>query len=161
MVKKRTAELDKANSELSTLFYRASHDFSAPLTTLMGLVQLCSLEVQNPGELPMLFGKITQVVGRMQSMLGKFKLISEVEFYSRQREEIDLKLWSHHWRDKFHQQADGIALEFFIAGRTVCFSRIRFLMFCWKTWLEMLYNIIIVLKVLLYMLRWLPGRNSL
>ncbi len=41
MVNKRTAELNKVNGDLSTLFYRTSHDFNAPLTSLLGLLNLC------------------------------------------------------------------------------------------------------------------------
>jgi signal transduction histidine kinase len=39
--------LEKANTELNNLMYRASHDLRAPLTNAMGLVELINQEIQD------------------------------------------------------------------------------------------------------------------
>lgn len=46
-VEERTKELKDANYELHSFLYRSSHDMQGPLTTLMGLNQLASSEVQD------------------------------------------------------------------------------------------------------------------
>jgi signal transduction histidine kinase len=90
IVEKRTQQLNAANRELATLFYKASHDFSAPLKTLLGLVRLCRIQSENPSELAMLFDQINQVIDRTQTMLLKLKVISETESLIRGIERIEL-----------------------------------------------------------------------
>jgi signal transduction histidine kinase len=41
-------DLITKNKELDTFLYRTAHDFRAPITTLLGLVQLASMEVKDP-----------------------------------------------------------------------------------------------------------------
>ena len=47
LVKTRTRELLKSNSELQTFLYRSSHDILGPIATLRGLCHLASSEVKN------------------------------------------------------------------------------------------------------------------
>jgi K+-sensing histidine kinase KdpD len=90
MVERRTEQLNTAHRELATLFYKASHDFSAPLKTLLGLVRLCRMQSENPPELAVLFDQINLVIDRTQTMLLKLKVISETESYIRGIEQIQL-----------------------------------------------------------------------
>lgn len=79
MVTVRTEQLNEAHKELGMLFYRASHDFTEPLTTLLGLTKLARLQLTTPEELPHLLDHTEQVIGKAQKMLSKLKLISEAE----------------------------------------------------------------------------------
>jgi signal transduction histidine kinase len=46
--RKRTEkELQESNQELDTFFYKASHDLKGPLASVMGIVNLARLEIQN------------------------------------------------------------------------------------------------------------------
>lgn len=90
MVIVRTEQLKEAHNELATLFYRASHDFTEPLTTLLGLTKLARLQLDNPEELPILLDHTENVIGKAQRMLNKLKLISEAESAIRGVHKINL-----------------------------------------------------------------------
>ena len=47
-VNERTQKLTESNKELSTFLYRSSHDIQGPLTTLRGLCQLASKDIDDP-----------------------------------------------------------------------------------------------------------------
>lgn len=74
-VDKRTLELSSANQELSTIFYRTSHDFRSPLTTILGLANLASHHTRDP-EILQLFSYCKQAVGQLDRMLNKLKVLS-------------------------------------------------------------------------------------
>jgi signal transduction histidine kinase len=125
IVKKRTEQLNLANQEMSTLFYRASHDFSAPLTTLLGLVHLCRIETDDPHELNMLFNRIDSVIGQAQGMLYKLKMISETERFAHGIGEINLDEFLQKLLNKRTQEAKAgnIYLNYNISGhRQVVFN---------------------------------------
>jgi signal transduction histidine kinase len=90
LVSKRTAQLDAANRELSTLFYNASHGMTAPLTTLLGLFGLGKLYAGKDDNLALVFNKAGDVVTDAQHMFYKFKFISELEAACQQHGELDL-----------------------------------------------------------------------
>jgi signal transduction histidine kinase len=125
IVKKRTEQLNLANHEMSTLFYRASHDFSAPLTTLLGLVHLCRIEVDDPHELNMLFNRIDSVIGQAQCMLYKLKMISETEALAHGIGKINLDEFLQKLVNKRAQQAraSNIYINYNILGhRQIVFN---------------------------------------
>ncbi|MBX2901016.1 MAG: GHKL domain-containing protein [Cyclobacteriaceae bacterium] len=68
------SELQKANQELDRFVYSASHDLSAPLKSIKGLVTICRLDGAN---IPEYLQKIDQSVLRLE------EFISEVLDYSR------------------------------------------------------------------------------
>jgi signal transduction histidine kinase len=79
-VQKRTTELKTAYRELDRLFYRSSHDFRRPLTTLMGIYEVARLMNlrKNTSELFMLMNK---TVNSMDNMLKKFYNLYEISHY--------------------------------------------------------------------------------
>jgi signal transduction histidine kinase len=89
-VEERTYELKKANEELQTIFYRASHDLRRPLTTILGLVQLAELNTEDAGTLQ-LFGHCKQVIAQMEAMFSKLSLLSSLEMEEWRKESVDLK----------------------------------------------------------------------
>tara|TARA_R110002012_G_scaffold208942_1_gene379055 strand:+ start:54795 stop:57434 length:2640 start_codon:yes stop_codon:yes gene_type:complete len=74
-VKDRTNALENALSELDHFFYRASHDFRGPLTTLMGLVGI-SKRYDLPTEATILFNKVNITVKKLDSMVKKLQAVS-------------------------------------------------------------------------------------
>jgi signal transduction histidine kinase len=117
IVEKRTHQLNTANRELSTLFYKASHDFSAPLKTLLGLVRLCRMQSDNPEEVSFLLGQINEVIDRTQGMLLKLKVISETESLIRGIEKIELSAFLQQLLDEHAAPEKNIRLEFSVAGK--------------------------------------------
>jgi len=80
-IEERTERLNKAYQELETFFYRTSHDFRRPLTTLMGLSQLAKSAVKDPMSLD-LFQKVRETTLNLDRMLAKLQHISSVEHHS-------------------------------------------------------------------------------
>jgi signal transduction histidine kinase/ligand-binding sensor domain-containing protein len=83
IIEQRTSELKKANEELITrnseldrFVYSASHDLSAPLKSLLGLVNITRLEHPTPTQ-DMYLNMMEQSVNRMENFIG------EVISYSR------------------------------------------------------------------------------
>lgn len=76
-VQRRRDELSKINSDLSMLFYRSSHDFRRPLTTLKGLARIGKLTEQSE-----LSSKILELVDHtadaMRRMLDKFLMLYQI-----------------------------------------------------------------------------------
>jgi signal transduction histidine kinase len=79
-VQKRTIELKKANRELDRLFYRSSHDFRRPLTTLMGINEVARLMKLNDKSME-LFLLMNKTVESMDSMLKKFYNLYEISHF--------------------------------------------------------------------------------
>jgi PAS domain S-box-containing protein len=72
----KNEELQKANDELDRFVYSASHDMRAPLSTLLGLIEVVKL-TDDPGE----YGRYFEMmISRIHDMEG---FISEVTDYSR------------------------------------------------------------------------------
>jgi len=74
-VKERTLALENALSELDHFFYRASHDFRGPLTTLMGLVGI-SKSYNLSEEATTLFNQVNSTVQKLDSMVKKLQAVS-------------------------------------------------------------------------------------
>lgn len=75
-VVKKNEELQKANDELDRFVYSASHDMRAPLSTLLGLIEVIKLN-EDPANYPRYFDMMTT---RIHDMEG---FITEVTDYSR------------------------------------------------------------------------------
>ena len=72
----KNTELQKANDELDRFVYSASHDMRAPLSTLLGLIEVAKMS-NNPDEIPQYYDMMTN---RILDMEG---FIREVTDYSR------------------------------------------------------------------------------
>lgn len=74
---KANQSLSKANEELDRFVYSASHDLKAPLTSLMGLVNLSKIEIKDPES-------IAQYLELMQSSIYRLmKVINDLADFSR------------------------------------------------------------------------------
>lgn len=90
MVQKRTADLRTAYQELDTFFYRSSHDFRRPLTTLMGLAEVAKLSVKDQNALD-LFAKVNITATNLDKMLVKLQSISDVGSHQLVHKEVLLR----------------------------------------------------------------------
>ncbi len=82
---KANQNLSKVNEELDRFVYSASHDLKAPLTSLMGLVNLSKMDIQNPEN-------VAQYLELMQSSIYRLmKVISDLADFSR-NERLAIKL---------------------------------------------------------------------
>ena len=103
-VKQRTADLNEANQELQTIFYRTTHDFRAPLTNISGLTDLAAM-LTTDNEILDLFEKCKTVIGGLDKMLYKLTVISA--FASAKKvEPIDFKVLIRKVKDKFKSDLD-------------------------------------------------------
>ncbi len=88
-IHKRTNELKKANKELDRLFYRSSHDFRRPLTTLMGINEVARLMDLREDTME-LFSMMNTTVGSMDNMLKKFYNLYEISHYLEEKRLVSL-----------------------------------------------------------------------
>jgi signal transduction histidine kinase len=90
MVEQRTGALRTAYQELDTFFYRSSHDFRRPLTTLMGLAEVAKLSVKDQNALE-LFEKVNLTAINLDKMLVKLQSISDVGSHQLVHKEVLLR----------------------------------------------------------------------
>jgi len=90
-IQKRTTDLKRVNKELDRLFYRSSHDFRRPLTTLMGINEVARLTKLDDKTME-LFILMNRTVESMDNMLKKFYNLYEISHYM--EEEIPVSLSS-------------------------------------------------------------------
>jgi signal transduction histidine kinase len=76
------AQLDKTVAELDRFVYSASHDLSAPLKSILGLVQIARIE-KDPGALPKYYTYIEQSIRKLDRVIK-----SLVEFARNTHHEI-------------------------------------------------------------------------
>ena len=86
-VKKRTSELQRTNHELDTFLYQSSHALRRPIVHVKGLVQLARLE-PDPQEVSGLYDKLDDTATRMDLMLKKLVMASEIYVTEPQVESI-------------------------------------------------------------------------
>ena len=96
---RRTTELKKANKELDRLFYRSSHDFRRPLTTLMGINEVARL-MDLKEDTIQLFKMMNQTVGSMDNMLKKFYNLYEISHYLEEKHLISLSAIVEKYEDE-------------------------------------------------------------
>lgn len=89
-VRLRTQQLKEAILELDTFFYRSSHDFRRPITTLLGLSQLINSLAQND-EIKQLTGKIDETVLNLDKMIRKIQSFGNLNLELDHNEEVDIE----------------------------------------------------------------------
>jgi signal transduction histidine kinase len=90
-VKKRTSELQRTNQELDTFLYQSSHALRRPIVHVKGLVQLARIE-PDPHEVMGLYDKLDDTATRMDLMLKKLVMASEIYVTEPEVEQIDFKV---------------------------------------------------------------------
>jgi len=73
----RTVLLQEANEELDRFLYRSSHDLRRPLTSLLGLVELANITVEDNAAKD-IFQQVQHTALQMDRMLKKFQMVSEI-----------------------------------------------------------------------------------
>ena len=87
-VKDRTAALETINQELDTFLYQSSHALRRPVVSVMGLTQLARMERTKTGVIQ-LYDKIEDTLVRMDLMLKKLVMASEINFIDVEQESIN------------------------------------------------------------------------
>ncbi|CAN5550347.1 hypothetical protein BH23BAC1_BH23BAC1_11980 [soil metagenome] len=90
LVKERTAALQQINEELDTFLYQSSHALRRPIVTVMGLLQIARME-KNKKNLTDIYAKIDSTASRMDLMLRKLVMVSEINFTKGELEYIDFE----------------------------------------------------------------------
>ncbi len=91
LVKERTAALQQINEELDTFLYQSSHALRRPIVTIMGLLQIARMEKNNKS-LHDIYSKIDNTAIRMDLMLRKLVMVSEINFSKNEPEYIDFEI---------------------------------------------------------------------
>lgn len=102
-VKEKSQKLIEAYDELDTFFYRSSHDFRRPLTTLQGLAAVAKISVKDQEALH-LFEKVNEIATSVDKMLSKFQTISLLGHDEMQAESLD-------WQTMVQDAVDQYARE--------------------------------------------------
>jgi signal transduction histidine kinase len=89
-VRKRTSELQRTNQELDTFLYQSSHALRRPIVHVKGLVQLARIE-PDPHEVLGLYDKLDDTATRMDLMLKKLVMASEIYVTEPEVEQIDFE----------------------------------------------------------------------
>ena len=89
-VRKRTSELQRTNQELDTFLYQSSHALRRPIVHVKGLVQLARIE-PDPHEVSGLYDKLDDTATRMDLMLKKLVMASEIYVTEPEVEQIDFE----------------------------------------------------------------------
>jgi signal transduction histidine kinase len=85
----RTLELKRLNKELDRLFYRSSHDFRRPLTTLMGINEVARLIKLESSSME-LMQLMDKTVNDMDRMLKKFYNLYEINHFPEDNKAVSL-----------------------------------------------------------------------
>jgi signal transduction histidine kinase/Tfp pilus assembly protein PilF len=88
-VKQQTLELKTINDELDTFMYHTSHDLRQPLVNFIGLVEVAKISLKDVDSLH-LFGLVRQIADRMDNMLHKMQVISDIHTLSSPLEWVDV-----------------------------------------------------------------------
>lgn len=87
-VKERTFELQKSHEELDTFLYQSSHALRRPIVNIMGLIQIARIE-PDFRSVPPIYDKIDDTTARMDLMLKKLVMVSEINLSEQTPEVID------------------------------------------------------------------------
>jgi signal transduction histidine kinase len=110
-VEHQTYELRQAYQDLDTFFYRSSHDFRRPLTTLMGLSKVAQLSVTDPVSLD-LFQKVNETVVAMDRMLSKLHAFSNLGIEDLPIETLDFETKLEAFKKAFSDEIQQKNLTF-------------------------------------------------
>ncbi len=97
-VRVRTSKLKHLNNDLDMLFYRSSHDFRQPLTSLIGLSNVAKISPFGK-EAKELFEHVNLTAINMDKMLNKFLMLYKINHYQN-LEPINLKLIENSLRNR-------------------------------------------------------------
>lgn len=111
IVKERTRKLIEAHQELNTLFYRTSHDFRRPLTSIVGLVNIAAHSVQDASTLE-IFNLINKSVEELDKMLVKLQVISVAEVKLSEASAVSFVEILEGLRKKFNQILQERQIDF-------------------------------------------------
>jgi signal transduction histidine kinase/Tfp pilus assembly protein PilF len=89
-IRERTYELQKSNDELDTFLYQSSHALRRPIVNIMGLVQIARLD-PDKDNLTNVYLKIDDTSSRMDLMLKKLAMVSEINMTSIDQQLIDFE----------------------------------------------------------------------
>lgn len=106
-VEERTEELQKLNRELDLLFYRSSHDFRRPLTTLKGLNEVARLTKIDPKGME-LMKLMVNTVNRMDLMLKKFYMLYEISSFQLNGHRFSLRQVIDDLKERMKQEGHQI-----------------------------------------------------
>ncbi len=84
----RTRRLAQANQELDTFLYQSSHALRRPIVNILGLVKIARLE-PDPERVPEVYGKMDETAYKMDGMLKKLVMVSEINSLKLQLEQMD------------------------------------------------------------------------
>lgn len=101
LVQERTKELQKAHGELDNFYYRASHDFKGPVSTLLGLFQLAKMSVKEQEALQ-LFEKVHTTAEKMGVFIDKLNLISSLSARHLKMKQVIWKDLAQKLEKRFH-----------------------------------------------------------
>ena len=87
----RTKKLAQANDELDTFLYQSSHALRRPIVNILGLVKIARLE-PDIERVPEVYGKMDETAWKMDGMLKKLVMVSEINSLKLQYEPIDFKV---------------------------------------------------------------------
>ncbi len=118
-VLERTQEMRKAHAELDKFFYRASHDFRGPLTTMMGLVEVSKLTTSDP-DVNKLFDNVNLTALKLDKMVRKLQSISFLSDFQKLPEPqlFDLPLLLNEIQHKFEKEYSEKDINFEIQLNT-------------------------------------------
>jgi len=89
-IRERTFELQKSNEELDTFLYQSSHALRRPIVNIMGLVQIARLDPDRDN-VDNVYNKIDDTSYRMDLMLKKLAMVSEINLSSLDFQPIDFE----------------------------------------------------------------------
>ncbi|MGF1637707.1 MAG: two-component regulator propeller domain-containing protein [Cyclobacteriaceae bacterium] len=102
---KTNEALRKANEELDTFIYRASHDLKGPISRLQGLALVGKMEV-NTENYRLYLEKVDESAARMHNILGKLMNIHDINNCQITPEVIDIDLMINEISSKFALDKD-------------------------------------------------------
>ena len=91
LLKEKNEQLKKTNDELDQFVYSVSHDLRAPLTSVMGILQLLKTDMSNLANLQMYLQLISKSVTRLDNYIREVLSISRNNRTLIVSEEIDIK----------------------------------------------------------------------
>ena len=114
--KKQMMELQRLNHELDQFIYHASHDLRSPLTTILGLVNLISLDEPTP-----LIAKYSELISeRVHHLDGLLKDLVSITYNNKthlQPETINFDVEIRSILKEFHHQFDHVQAFLTIEGQ--------------------------------------------
>jgi signal transduction histidine kinase len=103
-VKTRTKALEMAHHELDTFYYRASHDFKGPVSTLLGLYKIAQYQVKDMQALE-LFEKMKQTVGQLSKFSTNLNIIGYINTHKTVAKPVNFPILFELLHDRFKARA--------------------------------------------------------